>query len=410
MGQGSWSALAQLVCEELELIGPGSRSAWRRQSEFHGPSGYGTGGSESVKGMFDMMRRIGAAARHMLIEAASKRWQVPAAECTASRGVISHLPTGRTMEFGVIAAEAAALTPQKNPPLKKRGRWTLIGKSVPRLDTSAKVNGSAIYAVDIRLPGLRFAAITHCPVPGGRLRSVATAPAFTIAGVEQVVQLDDAAAVIATNTWSAMQGLKRLEPQWELGQHATVGSDEMMRALHAAIETDQGQLVANDAEARKSAEGVKAAMRQAASQLIATYQAPLLSHAQMEPMNSTAWHHDGGMEIWAPTQQQADLRTDIANALGMPEEKVTVHTPFVGGGIGRRLKNDYGIEAALIAIQSKTPVQVLWSREEDFLRGFFRPAAVARFRAGFDANGNILAFDIHVASLGSNLLEARSAP
>lgn len=401
MGQGSWTALAQLVCEELE-------ADWSRiavtmapvRNEFHGPSGYGTGGSESVKGMFDMMRRIGAAARHMLVEAASKRWQVPAAECTARLGVISHLPTGRTLGFGAVAAEAAALTPQENAPLKKRDQWTLIGKSVPRLDTSAKVNGSAIYAGDIRLPGLRFASIAHCSVLGGRLRGVATAPAFAVAGVEQVVQLDDAVAVIATNTWSAMQGLNRLEPQWELGRYATSDSDEMMRAFHAAIEAGQGQLVADDAEARNSAEAVKAAMREAASQLIATFQAPLLSHAQMEPMNSTAWHHDGGMEIWAPTQQQADLRTDIANALGMPEEKVAVHTPFVGGGFGRRLKNDYGIEAALIAIQSKYPVQVLWRREEDFLRGVFRPAAVARFRAGFDVNGNILALDIHVASLG----------
>lgn len=402
MGQGSWSALAQLVCEELE-------ADWSRitvsmapvRSEFYGPSGFGTGGSESVKGMFDMMRRIGAAARQMLIEAAARRWQVPATECAAILGVISHLPTARRLEFGVVAAEAVTLTPPSNPPLKRRDRWSLIGKSLPRLDTPAKVNGSAVYACDMRLPGLRYAAIAHCPVPGGRLRSLATAPAFTVAGVEQVVQLDDAAAVIAANTWSAMQGLKRLELQWELGPHAASGSGEMMRVLHAAIESGQGQLVADDAESRKSAEAAKEAMHRAASQLVATYQAPLLSHAQLEPMNSTAWHHDGGMEIWAPTQQQADLRIDIAKALGMPEERVTVHTPYVGGGFGRRLKNDYGVEAALIAMQSKYPVQVLWSREEDFLRGFFRPAAVARLQAGFDVNGKILALNVHVASLGS---------
>lgn len=403
MGQGAWTAAAQLACEELEAdwtkvtvaMAPVAR-------DFYGPNGYGTGGSRSVRNLFDTLRRIGAAARLMLVEAAARRWKVPVAECVARDGAVSHRPTQRSLAYAELAAEAAALSPPADPPLKPRGEWRLIGRPLARVDLARKVDGSALYGPDLRPPGLRFAAIAHCPVSGGRLAGVDPAPALAAARVEKVVELDDAVAVVARDSWSAMRGLAALQPRWDLGPSASHSSDEMLAAFHRAVEAGEGELVAKTNEARESAEAAAKALREAASRISATYEAPFLSHAQLEPMNATAWRHDGRLEIWAPTQQQSDLMRFLVEDTGLDEEAITIHTPLLGGGFGRRLANDYALEAARIASRVPQPVQVQWSREEDFRRGIFRPAAVARLQAGFGADGRIRGLVVHAASLSSH--------
>lgn len=399
MGQGAWSALAQIACEELEAdwaLVKVSMAPVRR--EFHGPRVYGTGGSQSVRTMFDRMRQAGAAARLMLVEAAARRWSVPAAQCEASLGVITHAASGRRLTFGEVAAEAATLAVPADPPLKKRGQWRLIGQSLRREEVPGKIDGTAIYGTDIRLPGLRFAAIRHCPVVGGRLASVDKAPALAVPGVEQVVTLGDAVVVVAKDTWTAQRALALLKPAWDAGRHAGASSREMREAFRQALAAGEAKPVTPDEDSRKAASAVAPAMKEAASRLEATYEAPLLSHAQLEPMNATAWLREGTLEIWAPTQQQSALRQAAAEALDLSQDQVVVHTPLVGGGFGRRLRNDYAVEAALVAKQVPYPVQVLWERTEDFLRGIFRPAACARLQAGFGPAGQLLALEAQVAS------------
>jgi isoquinoline 1-oxidoreductase beta subunit len=394
MGQGAWTALAQIACEELE-------ADWSKvvvamapvQREFRGPLGYGTGGSQSVRSQFEAMRRLGAAARVMLVEAAAREWGVPAGECTARLGTISHSPTGRTVSYGAVAAKAAALAPPADPPFKKREAWTLIGRSLARLDSPAKVDGSARFGLDVRLPGMRFAAIAHCPVAGGKLKGIDSTRALAVAGVEKVVTLEDAVAVIATDTWTAARALASLVAEWNPGPNAAVSSTEARKALLEAAGKGGGEELSKDAQA------VAPAFRNAAARVSAIYEAPLIAHAQLEPMNATAWHRDGGIEIWAPTQQQAELRDALTSALGLPEERITIHTPFLGGGFGRRLENDYALEAARIAKQSPHPVQVMWSREDDFRRGVFRTAAAARLSGALDAGGRLVAIEACVASL-----------
>lgn len=401
MGQGAWSALAQLVTEELE-------ADWSRvtvamapvERAFNGPRNYGTGGSYTVRSQFDTMRRIGAAARMLLVEAAARRWGVGAGECVAKAGRITHATSGRSLGFGEVAAEAATLSPPADPPLKAREAWQVIGRSLPRAEVPSKVDGKSPFGPDIRLPGLRFATIAHCPAPGGSLRDVDAAPARAVDGVEDVVKLADAVVVVANATWPAFQGLKRLDPQWDPGPNARDSSEAAHAALLAAVEGGTAKPVAEGSEAKQSAEKASGLLAAAGSRLAATYRVPLLAHAQLEPMNATAWFHDGVLEIWAPTQKQAILRQEIAKALGLPIDKVRIHTPLVGGGFGRRLQNDYAIEAARVAHASKHPVQVLWTREEDFRRGIFRPSAAARLQAAFGPSGELLAMRADVASLG----------
>lgn len=401
MGQGAWTALAQLVAEELE-------ADWSRVSvamapverPFNGPRNYGTGGSYTVRSQFDTMRRVGAATRVLLVEAAARRWGVSAGECAAMAGRIAHAPTGRSLGFGEVAADAATLSPPKDPPLKPREKWQVIGRTLPRAEVPSKIDGKALYGPDIRLPGMRFATIAHCPVPGGSLRAVDAAPARAIAGVEDVVKLGDAVVVVANGTWPALQGLKQLDPQWEEGPNARDSSEAAYAALVAAVEGGGTKPVAEGNEAKQSAEKASGLLQAGASKLAATYRVPLLAHAQLEPMNATAWFHDGVLEIWAPTQKQAILRQELSRALGLPLEQVRIHTPLVGGGFGRRLQNDYAIEAARVAHASKHPVQVLWTREEDFRRGLFRPSSAARLQAAFGPSGELLAMRADVSSLG----------
>ena len=398
MGQGAWSGLAQLVCEELDAKWSDIRVAMAPVSrDFFAPWGYGTGGSRSIRGMFTMMRKIGAGARAVLISAAASEWRVPEHECSTESGLVRHVASGRERSFGELAPHAAKLSPPNDPPLKPRSQWRIIGASPQRVDSASKCDGSATFGMDIRLPGMRFAAVRHCPVIGGKLIRLDHSPARALRGVLQVVDLDDAFAVIATDTWSAMRGLDALQPEWDSGANAEESSNKLADRFLSAIDAG-GKLVADDSS-RPTAERALTAMQSATQRLSATYFAPLIAHAQIEPMNATAWIQGEHVEIWAPTQQQADLRENIAQTLGLPLNRIVVHTPLLGGGFGRRLRNDYAIEAALIARHVNAPVQVVWPRAADFARGYFRPAAASRFEAGMDNQGNLQALSVCIASL-----------
>jgi isoquinoline 1-oxidoreductase beta subunit len=406
MGQGAKSALAQILAEELELewsqvrvdfapVEPAYYGMWET---------YQTGGSGSVRGMFDRLRKAGATARMLLTAAAAKRWKVPVEECRARQGAIYHTRSSRKATYAALASDAASLPTPENIGLKARDKWNLIGKSLPRLDTASKVNGSAVYGIDVKRPQMLCAAIAQCPTLRGRLQSVDPQPAMNMARVSRVVTLDDAVVVVAKDYWSAKKALAALKPVWDPGKNATTSSTEIAQRLRE-LTTAEGKVFVPEGTRESESElrqRCESALAKSARIIERTYEAPMLSHSPMEPMNATAHVSGGRAELWVPTQVQSDLKTAVAKALALPESAVTIHTTEVGGGFGRRLQVDYGRQAALVAQKVGVPVKLMWSREEDTQHGFYRPAAVARLRAGVDAEGAITAFQAQLACMDSD--------
>jgi isoquinoline 1-oxidoreductase beta subunit len=286
--------------------------------------------------------------------------------------------------------------------LKPRSAWRLIGKSLPRLDIAAKVNGSAIYGIDVKIPGMLIASIAQCPVFGGRLRSLDDAPALALSGVRKVVQLEHAVAVVATSYWAAHKGLAALNPVWDEGTAATLTSAALSQQLHRALTAPGTPYAPRDRDANQLRTANDRAFAGAARHIEATYEAPLLAHATLEPMNATAWVNGAGAELWVPTQVQMQMRRDVAAALSIDESAVTVHTTQVGGGFGRRLETDYGVQAAKIAQRAEVPVKLVWSREEDTQHDFYRPAAVARLRAAISKDNKLVALRADTAALNDD--------
>ena len=404
MGQGATSGLAQILAEELELEWSQVRVDFAPiEPAFYGMWGtYQTGGSGSIRGMFDRLRMAGATARVLLMTAAAKRWDVPLTECTAQRGAVYHSGSSRSATYASLASEAARLPQPQHVDLKPRDRWNLIGKPLHRLDMRSKVDGSAIFGIDIQQPGMLCATIAQCPTLGGQLQDVDPQPALRMARVSRVVKLDNAVAVVAKDYWSAKRGLAALNPVWQHGKNAATSSTEIFKGLHELTTADgkifvpQGQ---SEAELRQRCE---TALAKSARIVERIYQAPLLSHSPMEPMNATALVSRSSAELWVPTQVQSDMKTAVAKALALPESAVTIHTTEVGGGFGRRLETDYGLQAARIAQAVGAPVKLIWSREEDTQHGFYRPAAVVRLRAGISADGAVTAFRAHIACMDSD--------
>jgi isoquinoline 1-oxidoreductase beta subunit len=404
MGQGARSALAQILAEELELewsqvrvdfapIEPAYYGMWKT---------YQTGGSGSVRGMFDRLRTAGATARVLLMTAAAKRWDVPLTECVARGGAIHHSGSSRSATYASLASEAARLPQPQHVDLKPRNKWNLIGKPLHRLDMRSKVDGSAIFGIDVQQPRALCATIAQCPTLGGQLQDVDPQPALRMPRVSRVVKLDNAVAVVAKDYWSARQGLAALNPVWRHGQNTTTSSAEIFKRLHELTAAD-GQLFVpqgqSEAELRQRCE---TALAKSARIVERTYQAPLLSHSPLEPMNATAFVGRGVAELWVPTQVQSEMKTEVAKALGLPESAVTIHTTELGGGFGRRLQTDYGLQAARIAQVVGAPIKLIWSREEDTQHGFYRPAAVVRLRAGISADGAVSAFRAQIACMDSD--------
>ena len=397
MGQGTYTALAQLVAEELDCD-------WARvSSEFASPNEHirrkriwgsmSTGGSQGVRSSQDYVRKAGAAARVMLINAAAARWKVPAGECTVERGVITHVPSKRTLRYGAVAAEAAKLEPPKDVALRDPKDWKIAGKPMHRFDIPDKVMGKPVFGVDVVLPGMLHASIAQCPVFGGTLKSVDESVAKKMRGVKKVVRETDFVAVVADSWWRADQALQALRIEWDAGANGNASTASIMAMLREGLADPKLP------QARKVGDA-DTALATAAKVIEAEYSSPYLNHATMEPQTCTAWlKPEGFLEVWTSTQNGEASMTAAAETAGLPLEKVEVHKMMLGGGFGRRGgPQDFVVQGVKIAMaMAGTPVKMMWSREEDMQHGFYRPASVVRMKAGLDAKGNLVAMHTRIA-------------
>ena len=387
MGQGIFTALPMLVAEELacdwnkvgaEFVAP--EENLRRKRIWGDMS---TGASRSIRGSQQFLRQAGATAREMLITAAAARWGVPAGECAAHNSVITHRPSGRTLRFGEVAAAAAAIEPPASVPLKEPRDWTVIGTRRKRLEVADKVTGKPIYAIDVRLPGMLYAALAQCPVFGGKLASADGAALVGRKGVRHVVRFDSAVAVVAESWWQAKTALDALPIVWEVGANANISSDTIAAMLRAGLDTAD-----IEAGVGRAHGDVTAGLAQSATRVTAVYHLPYLAHATMEPQNCTAHVAGDQLDIWVPTQHGESALSVAAKAAGVPLANVRVHKVMLGGGFGRRgIVQDFIPHAVKIAKAVGAPVQTIWSREEDMRHDYYRPTMMARMTAGLDAAG-----------------------
>ena len=400
MGQGTYTAMSMLLSEELEVDVSQVRleHAPADDARYAEPT-FGvqeTGGSTSVRGNWEPLRRAGAAARTMLVAAAAATWKVDPGTCRAERGAVIHGPSGRSLGYGSLVDRAARLSAPGNVALKDPKDFRLIGTPVKRLDTPDKVDGTTQYGIDVRLTGMKYASVAACPVFGGKLAAVDNTKAKVIPGVRQVVRLDDAVAVVADDTWTAKRGLAALGIRWDEGPNANLSTADIVQQLAAA--SQKAGVTARD-------EGdVEKAMAGAAQRVEAVYEVPFLAHATMEPINCTVHVRPDGCDLWLGTQVPTFTQTAAAQISGLPKSRVQVHNHFLGGGFGRRLEVDFVIQAVGIAKQVEGPVQVLWSREEDIQHDMYRPYYYDRLTAGLDVGGRPVAWTHRV--VGSSI-EAR---
>jgi len=397
MGQGTLTGLAQLVAEELECDWtkvtteyptPGQSAARKR------PWGsFNTGGSIGIRASQQYVRRGGAAARIMLIQAAANQWQVPPAECHAAGSIITHTTQGRSVTYGQVAEAAAMLAPPTDVRLKDPKDWKIAGRSVKRLDTADKTTGRMIYGIDVRLPGILSAAIKACPVFGGRLKSFDDADIAKMKGVRKVVRVDDnAVAVIADTWWRAKSALDALPIVWDEGDNAQVSSASIANWLEEGLDPAQPAFVAN------SNGDAKTAIAGAARTIEAVYDYPYQNHAALEPLNATALYTSDRCEVWTGTQDGERAFAAVVQASGLPPDKCDVHKVMLGGGFGRRTVADYVRQAVLVARQMPgTPVKLLWSREEDMTQGRYHPVTQCRLTGAFDADDNLTGLHMRIS-------------
>lgn len=403
MGQGTLTGLAQMVAEELECDWskvtteyptPGENLArdkvWRS---------FSTGGSQGIRGSHDYVRKGGAVARHMLIQAAAEQWAVPMAECTVASSVITHQPSGRTTTYGKVAALAAELFPPEHIELKDPKDWKLIGKPVKRLDTVDKLNGKQIFAADLQLEGMLNAAIKACPVFGGTLKSFDDSKVRKMPGVQKVLKVgDNAVAVVADTWWHAKSALDELPIDWNKGPNADLSSTAIDKMLDEGLSSSDNVFVGN----RNG--DVGKALKAAAKTVEATYRYPYQNHATMEPMTATALWTKDKCEVWCPTQNGEVALEATAEASGLDIRQCDVYKIHLGGGFGRRgAVHDFVTQAVQIAKQLPgTPVKLLWSREEDMAHGFYHPVTKCKLVGGLDDKGNLSGF--HVRISGQSIL------
>jgi len=389
MGQGIRTGLAMLLAEEAEVD---LNSVTVEQAETR-PDIYthlGTGGSGSTMENYEPLRRAGATVRLLMITAAAERWKVSPTQCVAKKGAVHQGQRQATYGQLVEAAAKLPLPDPKTVPLKDESKFELIGHPVPRVDIPAKVNGSAQFGLDVRIPDMLVAMVARCPTFGGTSGHFDAAPAKAIPGVLDVFEIPALGAdkfsaggvvVVADSTWTAIKGRRALKITWDNGPHASESSDALSQALRAAA-AKPGKRVRNDGD-------VETAIARSSKHVEAVYELPFLAHATMEPMNITI-HPRGDMcEVWAPTQSPDWVQRTVAQVLGMPPEKVIVHTTLMGGGFGRRYMADYPAEAAQIAKVLQNPVQLVWTREDDIHHDYYRPAGYHRLVAGLDAQNCI---------------------
>jgi isoquinoline 1-oxidoreductase beta subunit len=404
MGQGSFTALPQILTEELEcdwaFVKPEYASANRNLRDNKVYGSLSTGGSRAVRETGEMVQQAGASARERLIAAAAKRWNVPAQDCVAAMSKVTHKPTGRTFRFGELAAEAAAIKLDKEPAIKTPNAFKFIGQRIARLDVPLKINGTAMYGIDLAVPDMVQAAIMACPVFGGTVKSVDERAIAGRRGNLQVVKLKDAVAVVADRYFRAKAALDALPIEWEVGAAGTTNSVQFRKAYLDAL--DQ-----KGAEARHDG-NVDTAMATAAKLVEATYDVPIIAHAPMEPLNAIAHVLPDRVDVWVGTQNADLALTFAAQASGVKPESVFIHNTFSGGGFGRRLRPDEVAQAVAVAKAIGKPVKLIWSREEEIRQGRYRTQAAIRFKAGFAADGTAIALDMRNSAGSSNPQNARN--
>ncbi|MEK1850566.1 MAG: xanthine dehydrogenase family protein molybdopterin-binding subunit [Phyllobacterium sp.] len=388
MGQGTYTAIPMLIAEELEvgLTQVRLEHAPPNEKLYANPllGVQATGNSNAMRGAWKPLREAGATARMMLVAAAAKQWGVDPNACRAQDGEVIHTASGRRPKYGELAGEAVNMPVPQNVTLKSPDDFKLIGTPAKRLDAPAKVNGTAVYGIDARPPGVKVATLAQSPAFGGRLKSLDGTATMAVKGVRQIVQLDDTVAVVADHMGAAKKGLEALKIEWDDGPHATLATEEIARELEQAT-LGAGALAQNIGDADKAMEG-------AVTKVEATYQVPFLAHATMEPMNCTVHFRKDECEIWIGSQAVARIQAMAAEAAGLPTDKVIVHNHLIGGGFGRRLEADGAVRAVEIAKHVGGPVKVVWTREEDIQHDMYRPYWFDRISAGLDDQGKPVAW------------------
>jgi isoquinoline 1-oxidoreductase beta subunit len=396
MGQGSFQVVPQMIAEELEvnldqvniLFGASSQHKYGSQS---------TGGSSTVRGAYKQLLRTGATARIMLIQAAAKRWNVDPSECYAENGQVIHRPSGKKLGYGDLVEDASKLPVPKDVPLKERKDYKLVGKPLPRQDTPLKTNGKAMFGIDKKIPGMLYAVVERNPRFQGKVKSFDDSAAKSVPGVKHVVKVErkvfaltcEGVAVVADNLWAAMQGRKLLKVEWDdsgFEHHST-------EQLYTRMRED----VKGKGISFKTKGNVDGVYEKSAKKLEALYETPYESHSCMEPLNCTAYFHDGKCEIWGPIQAPDWVQKDVGEMLGLKPEDMTVNMTFLGGGFGRKAFLDYPYEAAILSKTLNAPVQIVWTREDDMTLGPFRPGMVYQCRAALGQDGSIHSFETRIA-------------
>lgn len=404
MGQGTLTGLAQLVAEELEcdwskvtteFPTPGQSVARKRAW-----GDFSTGGSRGIRTSQEYVRKGGATARMMLVQAAANEWKVPASECTASNSTITHAASGKTTTYGKVVEAAAKLTPPADADIKLKDPkdWKIAGKGLKRLDTVDKTTGKMMYGIDVKLPGMLNAAVKACPVFGGKLKSYDEAKVMGMKGVKKVVKVDDSTvAVVADTWWHAKSALEALPIVWDEGDNKKVSSESIAKWLAEGLNNDQPAYIGNQNG------DAKAAIAGAAKKVEAVYNYPYQNHATMEPLNATVLWTADKCEVWCGTQNGEAAFAATLEASGLPADKCDVHKQMLGGGFGRRGQTDYVRQAVLIAKQMPgTPVKLLWSREEDMQHGMYHPITQCKLTGAFDADNNLIA--LHYRLSGQSIL------
>ena len=375
MGQGVRTALPMILAEELEADWKQIEIEQAGASTLYGDQG--TGGSASIHTTWDPMRKAGAAAREMLISAAALTWDVPRSTCTAENSQIKHAATNRSLSYGELVAKAATLPIPTDVPLKQSKDYKIVGQRLPRLDTPAKVKGEAVFGIDFRMPGMKFALLSRSPVIGGKVSAFDDKESKKIAGVSYVGKVGDSAvAVVADSVWGAMEGRRMLNITWDDGPNKDLNTAEVMASLKQGASNKGTNLYS-----------VEAPVKGGGRKFSAWYTLPFMAHAPMEPGNCTAHYQGTKCELWAPTQVPQDCRDSVATAVGLDPDQVKVNVTLMGGGFGRRLEHDYAVEAALVSKAINAPVKVIWTREDDMRFSTYRPASLHQLFAVVDGAG-----------------------